>query len=270
MKLVTIFFCTACAIAAALLQSSRKTERVADATPANLTEMAFAMLGGFRGVLSEVVWFQADRLEAAGEYTRLAQTAAYLTRLEPHTPEVWCYSAWNLAFNISASMPTAEERWRWVCAGLDLLRKDALELNPASPAICKEIAWIYLLKLCSNLDDAADFYRTAYRDAMLGAGADNCGFAGRGVLETERLFGPQDYSQPEAAALYYIALGLDKADRRTREDLLREAFQALLFATIRDRTRLPQLEKTLATLQREFPESDFRELDNAVRHRFQH
>ena len=96
-------------------------------------DLVIAGLGGFRGIIAEVVWFRADRLQDEGRYSEMAQLATILTSLEPHTPEVWAYAAWNLAYNISVMMPTAEDRWRWVEAGLKLLRDDGLRLNPASP-----------------------------------------------------------------------------------------------------------------------------------------
>ena len=90
---------------------------VADSSQANLV---IAGLGGFRGILSEIVWFRADRLQNEGRYAEMAQIANLLTTLEPHTPEVWAYAAWNLAYNISVMMPTSEDRWRWVESAMKL------------------------------------------------------------------------------------------------------------------------------------------------------
>ena len=234
----------------------------------NFTEMAYVMLGGFRGILSEIVWFQADRLESRGEYSRLAQIAACMTRLEPHTPEVWCYAAWNLAFNVSASMPTAEERWNWVKAGLDLLKRDALALNPANPVLAKEVAWIYLVKLSSNLDDAADYYRREYRREIEEKGLEAAGFERYGMEKTEKAFGEQDWGTAEAAALYHLSSALDAAKGREREDLLRMAFQALLFETVRNRAKLPKLVEILDILEKEFNPKDIPALREAVANRF--
>ena len=63
-----------------------------------------------------------DRLQDEGRYVELAQLATVLTRMEPHTPEVWSHAAWNLAYNVSVMMPTPADRWRWVEAGIRLLR----------------------------------------------------------------------------------------------------------------------------------------------------
>ena len=47
---------------------------VADSSQANLV---IAGLGGFRGILSEIVWFRADRLQNEGRYAEMAQIASY-------------------------------------------------------------------------------------------------------------------------------------------------------------------------------------------------
>ena len=73
--------------------------------------VVLAALGGVRSIAAEVVWFRADRLQEEGRYVELAQLAETLAFLEPHTPEVWSYAAWNLAYNVSAMMPTAADRF---------------------------------------------------------------------------------------------------------------------------------------------------------------
>jgi hypothetical protein len=87
-----------------------------------MEEGFFAALGGLRSLLSEIVWFRADRLQEEGRYVELAQLAHALALAEPHTPEIWSYAAWNLAYNVSVMMPTPEDRWRWVQSALVLLR----------------------------------------------------------------------------------------------------------------------------------------------------
>ena len=98
---------------------------------------------------AEVIWFRADRLQEEGRYVEMAQLASALAFMEPHTPEVWSYAAWNLAYNVSVMMPDAPERWRWVEAGIRLLRDDGLRLNPRDPVLYRELAWMFLAKVGS-------------------------------------------------------------------------------------------------------------------------
>ena len=77
--------------------------------------------------------------------------------------EVWAYTAWNLAFNVSVMMPTPEDRWRWVSAGLRLLRDDGLSFNPSNPELYRELAWLFLFKMGGGLDKAANFYQDEWK-----------------------------------------------------------------------------------------------------------
>lgn len=245
------------ATAAHILQndcSKSQTEALAqDSFYGGLSNSALVLLGGFRGILSEVVWFQADRLEAEGEYSRLAQVAAAMTNLEPHTPEVWAYAAWNLTFNVSASMPTQEERWRWVQAGLKLLQNDASMLNPGDGAIAKAIAEMYLIKIAANLDDAAEYYRSQLKLMYEKHGASAFGMKDSVCREIERIYGAQDWSSAESIALYYAATALPNAKGRLRESLMQQIFQSLIFQYQSDPAKKPYLIKALDALRKEFP-----------------
>ena len=93
-------------------RSGKEAKAEQTVAPSPAAEMIVAGLGGFRSIVAEVVWFRADRLQDEGRYAELAQLSTWLTYLEPHTPEVWSYAAWNLAYNISVTMPTPADRWR--------------------------------------------------------------------------------------------------------------------------------------------------------------
>ena len=151
-KILTALILAALGTVAWLCQRSTAD---ADASKPN---MVIAGLGGFRGVLSEIIWFRADSLQNEGRYAEMAQLAGLLTALEPHTPEVRVYSAWNLAYNISVMMPTLEDRWRWVESAIKLLRDDGLRLNPRSPELHRELAWLFLSKIGGNIDSASSIY----------------------------------------------------------------------------------------------------------------
>ena len=152
------------AILSVCLQFALRAARPASA-PA-MTEGALAAFGGLRSIVAEVVWFRADRLQDEGRYVELAQLASTLSYLEPHTPEVWSYAAWNLAYNISIMMPTYEDRWRWVYAAICLVRDKGLVLNPTESELYRELAWLFELKLGTNLDVAAPVYRAKWRETV--------------------------------------------------------------------------------------------------------
>lgn len=177
-----------------------------------MADSTIAALGGFRSLAAEAVWFRADRLQDEGRYVELAQLASTLTFLEPHTPEVWSYAAWNLAYNVSVMMPTLEDRWRWVEAALHLLRDRGLPLNPGEAELYRELAWFFQLKLGTDLDAAAGLYREKWRAIVSDVSARNAwqelGMDASRMAEVEREYGITDWADPFSSALYWAHQGL--------------------------------------------------------------
>ena len=185
--------------------------RMRPASAPVLSEGVLAALGGLRALAAEVVWFRADRLQEEGRYVELAQLAETLTFLEPHTPEVWGHAAWNLAYNVSVMMPTAADRWRWVLAAIRLLRDSGLRLNPRSPELCRELAWLFELKIGTDIDAAAAHYREEWRRIVEETRArgtwDDLGMDVRLMGRIEALTGFDDWTDPQLSAIYWAALG---------------------------------------------------------------
>ncbi|MGN0853187.1 MAG: hypothetical protein ACI4Q3_07395 [Kiritimatiellia bacterium] len=224
-----------CSCCAWFCQQGRSRAREQQGVAPNpVAEMIVAGLGGFRGIAAEVVWFRADRLQDEGRYAELAQLATWLTFLDPYTPEVWAYSAWNLAYNISVMMPTHEDRWRWVESGMRLLRDDGLRLNPGDPVLHKELAWLFLLKLGGDLDEASPFYREKWA-AQIGKCRQTADWSPVRMdpalcAEIDREYGAQDWLHPFASALYWAHKGLPLArgKKNVRQELRQIVYQVLM------------------------------------------
>lgn len=246
-----------CAVGAWQIQKigeTRATARVGVA-PNPVAEMIVAGLGGFRGLASEVVWFRADRLQDEGRYAELAQLSTWLTFLDPYTPEVWAYAAWNLAYNVSVMMPTAQDRWRWVDAGLKLLCDDGLRLNPSDAVLHKELAWMFLLKIGGALDDASPYYREQWKARV--ADCQKTGdwssvkldADGRAAIDAE--YGRQDWTTPFASALYWAHRGLAFAKTPVAELELRQIVcQALVFEAQADAAFAPRAYREMQTARK--------------------
>ena len=176
-----------------------------------VTEGVLAAMGGLRAIAAEVVWFRADRLQEEGRYVELAQLAETLAFLEPHTPEVWSYAAWNLAYNVSVMMPTAADRWRWVMSAIRLLRDSGLRLNPSSPELCRELAWLFELKIGTDLDAAAGHYRAEWKriveDVRARQAWDELGMDPVVMARIERATGFDDWTDPQLSAIYWGSVG---------------------------------------------------------------
>ncbi len=183
-------------------------------------------LGGFRGILADVLWMRAGELQDEGRYFELVQLSDWIAKLQPRSPAIWSYHAWNMAYNLSALMATPAERWRWVQNGLVLLRDEGLAYNPGSARLHQELAWLFLHKLGTDTDSAADYYRAQWA-ALVEAGAVRLDPARVQALEAQ--FGPLDWRTPQAQAIYWAMAGLAFA-RADYEDLAlrRIVYQALM------------------------------------------
>ena len=201
------------------LQFALRAARPASA-PA-MTEGALAAFGGIRSIIAEVVWFRADRLQDEGRYVELAQLASTLSYLEPHTPEVWSYAAWNLAYNISVMMPTHEDRWRWVNAAIVLLRDKGLVLNPTESELYRELAWLFELKLGTDLDAAAPVYRAKWREIVEDVARRNAWeelrMDRRVMGEVTKAYRLSDVADPMFSAVYWAHIG--RVVSKKKEDL---------------------------------------------------
>lgn len=195
-------------------------------------ESVIAALGGLRSIAAEAVWFRAERLQDEGRYVELAQLASTLTFLEPHEPEVWSYAAWNLAYNISIMMPTPEDRWRWVLASMKLLRDEGLRLNPHSAELCRELAWLFELKLGTDLDAAGATYREKWREIVEDVRARDAwaelGMEKEKMAAIETAYGVTDWTDPQLSAVYWALRGLPYATEPHDRAFLRQILQQAL------------------------------------------
>ena len=206
------------------------------------------VLGGFRGLIANVLWIRTTQLQEDGKYFEMVQLADWITKLEPHFVQVWLVQAWNMAFNISVKFSDYPDRWRWVQRGMELLRDEGLRYNPQEPLLYADLAWLFQFKMGHNLDDANVYYKGAWGLEMMklfGGPAPN--FArlispqtpeekarvallhtkykmDAGLMEElDRKHGPLDWRLPEAHAIYWNSVGIDhcpgKDVRRLRQGI---------------------------------------------------
>ena len=224
--------------------AARSTSGVTEGMPPALA-FANVALGGFRGVVADMLWLRAQRLQEQGRYVELVPLAEGIAALEPDNGEVWAYHAWNLSFNVCAMMRRPEDRWRWVRAGIDLLEARGMRLNPLDARTRRELAWIFLFKLGTDVDSAAEYYRAEWAREIapcLGprgeppatATLQSAELKKRFALDAVRMaelderFGRMDWRVPGSHAVYWAWEGVERAGPRELLPCRRSVYQALV------------------------------------------
>lgn len=206
-------------------------------------------LGGFRGIISNILWMRATDLQDEDKFFEMAQLADWITKLEPHFVQVWLVQSWNMAYNISVKFKDWPDRWRWVRRGIELLRDQGLEWNPNELLIYRELGWIFQHKVGQNLDDANMYYKQQWanemavvfdkktpnldelihpqtddqkrRAALL---RDKYKMNPEIMKQVDTEFGPLEWRLPEAHAIYWANLGLLEAakhpEKVKKDDLI--------------------------------------------------
>jgi len=131
---------------------------VLETMPPDMAVM-YAGLGSFRGLVVNVLWYRANQLKEEGKHYEAMQLARLITRLQPKFASVWVFHGWNMAYNLSVTARTEQERWMWVQAGVDLLRDEAIPANPNNVTLHKELAWFFIHKINGSTDDMHWYYK---------------------------------------------------------------------------------------------------------------
>ena len=109
-------------------------------------------LGGFRGLISNILWIRANKLQQESKYFEMVQLADWITRLQPHFSQVWRIQAWNMTYNISIKFPNKDDKWHWIMAGVKLLRDEGIRYNPHNPALYEELCYFFYHKMGGTSD----------------------------------------------------------------------------------------------------------------------
>ncbi len=124
-------------------------------------EYAFAIqaFGAFRGLITNIAFIRAEKYKEEGRYYDAYQLASWICKLQPRFPAVWEFQSWNMAWNISVTTYTPEERWHWVYNGVKLIRDEGLKWNPRAINLYKQLAWIFINKMGEMVDDYHMYYK---------------------------------------------------------------------------------------------------------------
>jgi hypothetical protein len=283
-KILLLLLAAALLVSAAQVQKSLNRDRqqlgLTRMEPLNnappLLAFTTVALGGFRGLISNFLWIRANNLQLEDKFFEMVQLSDWITDLEPHFAQVWSYEAWNMAWNISVKFKDFSDRWHWVQRGMELLRDNGLRYNPDNTILYQQLSWIFQSKMGQNMDDANQYYKRQWADEMMPFfGPNGTNFdelihpqtveaKARASLLREKYkidpvfakkvdekWGPLDWRLPEAHAIYWAALGLEKAEKNpakvSQSELImlrRSIYQSTLQAFYHGRLVINPFDKT--------------------------
>lgn len=214
-------------------------------------------LGGFRGLIANALWIRANDLQENDKFFEMVQLSDWITKLEPHFVQVWLVQAWNMAYNISVKFSEPADRWRWVQRGIELLRDQGIPYNPDETLLYRELSWFFQHKMGNNLDDAHQFYKTAWATEMQGLFGGKPNFTTllspqtaeekervkllrekykmdpQLMKESDELYGPLEWRLPDAHAIYWAEAGRRRAKNEEQQTLRRSIYQTMQMAFAR-------------------------------------
>ena len=115
-------------------------------------EAGFMALGGFRGILADVLWVRAIAQQEAGRYYELKLICDMIQKLQPTFTNIHAFQARNMTYNLPAKSETCEDKWYWIRSGIEVLER-GLARNKHNYALWHELAFTYMDRMGEKLLD---------------------------------------------------------------------------------------------------------------------
>ncbi len=131
------------------IERERAAHKLSEATLGNVDPTSSTMLvvlGGMRGIASNILWKQAIDLQREHDWARLEVVVDSITRLEPHFISVWTFQGWNQAYNVAAEWDQVADKYYWIKKGIKFLQRGT-EFNEQSPELRWDVGWTYFHKI---------------------------------------------------------------------------------------------------------------------------
>lgn len=103
------------------------------------------LLGGFRGLVIDVLWLRAVTAKERGRYYESVALFEMISKAQPRFEIVWNYMAWDMAYNIAYEVDDRHGKWLWFLAGIEANAKGARR-NPQSERILRHLSWMFFHK----------------------------------------------------------------------------------------------------------------------------
>jgi hypothetical protein len=123
--------------------------------------MKLFLLGGFRGIVADLLWIRAEENKRDHDWDRLKTNVEMITKLQPHFLSIWTFQGWNLAYNVSVEWDAPEDKYEWIKQGIKFVQ-EGVRKNRRSPDLVWDTAWFYYHKL--GFSDESIMLRRLFRD----------------------------------------------------------------------------------------------------------
>lgn len=128
----------------------------------NALEVGFLALGGFRGVLADILWIRALGHQDKKSYYELKLICDMILKLQPTFTGVHAFQAYNMSYNLAYRGETCEDKWYWIRSGISTLEK-GLERNSKNYSMWFELGFQWF----DRLGDIKMGSCAAYRDKQI-------------------------------------------------------------------------------------------------------
>jgi hypothetical protein len=149
----------------AWLTAEKKRRDLGEAAMGQIDTGSFMMklflLGGFRGIVADILWIRAEEQKKDHDWDRLKTTVELITKLQPHFLSIWTFQGWNLAYNVSVEWDAPEDKYTWIKEGIKFL-EEGVDKNNRSPDLIWDTAWTYYHKI--GFADEAIVLRRLFHD----------------------------------------------------------------------------------------------------------
>lgn len=119
-------------------------------------------IGALRGLIVDYLWIKVNIQKEKGLFYEVMADAELITKLQPRFAAVWAFHGHNMAYNISVTQNTQEDRWDWVQSGIRLVRNEGIRANPNDMELHKELAFWFSHKIEGYADDAHLYYKRQF------------------------------------------------------------------------------------------------------------
>lgn len=112
------------------------------------TPAIFAMLGGQRYLVGNILWQYSDVLFHDGKTFEMVKPLEATVTLNPSFLEAWSVYGWHLAWNLNSYVQDAVLKEKWRSAGEDIYMR-AVQANKDRTRPYFDLAWLYIQRMSS-------------------------------------------------------------------------------------------------------------------------